>query len=86
VDPSATAGYELVSGALVWSDETPDGAFSHPLKCVLAYRTSILLGRERTELRPQWEQLTREAPNWPGFRPERLGDEARRLLLELQEE
>jgi hypothetical protein len=56
---------------------------------LLAYRASSTLGEkyaepnpyfEHTELRPIWEQVVQHAPNWPGLRPERRGEEALRNL------
>lgn len=87
-DPVARSQFEVMSGALEWPDEFP--RFGSPefaavvRNCVhrylLAYRASLTLGEERSEFRPVWEQVTRHAPNWPGLRPERRGEQARRRL------
>jgi hypothetical protein len=88
-DPAARAGYELMSGGLLWPDEFPR-AFSPAWAAVspnwvyrylIAYRASITLGEERSEFRPVWEQVVRHAPNLPGLRAERRGERAKRRLL-----
>ena len=87
-DPEAKGFYEMLSGGLVWPDERPepgepgrDLVFSNAAYgCLMATRAAITLGKE-TGIWPVWEQVEREAPNWPGLRPERRGDEARRRLL-----
>ena len=91
-DPSATVGYEHLSGGLVWSDELPadeEGkravVRSRAFKCALAYRASLTLGEERAEFRPHWAQLEQAAPNWPGLRAGRRGPEARRQLVACNE-
>lgn len=88
VDPLATVDYEYLSGGLVWSDELPRDengkrlvVRSGAVKYVLAYRASITLDQERSQFRPHWEQLERDAPNWPGLRPDRRDDAARRRLV-----
>lgn len=85
-DPVARSQFEVMSGAL--ADEFP--RFGSPefaavvRNCVhrylLAYRASVTLGEERAEFRPVWEQVTRHAPNWPGLRPERQGEQSSRRL------
>jgi hypothetical protein len=37
----------------------------------MGYRASLIRGSPREELRPPWDQLFQECPEWPGFRPER---------------
>src|SRR5262245_57046505 len=90
VDPHAHVILDYLSCALIWSDEWPNvdspgyRDVEHDLagsyKRLLAYRASITLGDERTELRPLWDQVVEHAKNWPGLKPERRGDDARRLL------
>jgi hypothetical protein len=88
-DPAAKGSYELFSGGLMWPDETPDhGAPGRELlslglvyRYLIAYRADITLGEGRAEFRPVWEQVVQHAPNWPGLRPERRGEQARRWLL-----
>jgi hypothetical protein len=88
-DPAARSRYELMSGALIWSDEvraigSPEGDLiweNWVFRYLVGYRASLTLGQERSEFRPVWEQVVRHAPNWPGLRPVRYGDRARRRLL-----
>jgi hypothetical protein len=85
-DPSSKGSYEYMSGGLIWTDEWPRAATLSTLggdifKCLIAYRASITLGEEKPELRFAWEQVKAHAPNWPGLRPERYGEKAKRRLL-----
>jgi hypothetical protein len=89
-DPAAKGRYELMSGGLIWGDEFPElGSAERQSisagdvwRFLVAYRASITLGdKEWVALRPLWEQVVREAPNWPGLRPERWGEKARKRLL-----
>ena len=86
-DPAATCGLELCSGGFVWSDEyyvefvaacrgRGNNRYAEPL----AYRASLILGRPRADCRRGWEELRRFVPQWPGFRPERWGEELRAAL------
>ena len=76
-DPAAICGCELVSGAVYWSDErfielvalSRDRGLA--AKCLFAYRTSLLVGRPREELRFAWDAARAVYPDWIGFRPER---------------
>ena len=87
-DGAASAHFEYLSGGLMWPDEFPPlgspgrRTISPPsvVGAVLAYRASITLGKEWTFYRPLWEQLMRQAPNWPGLRAERRGERAQRCL------
>lgn len=83
-DPTARGFYDIMSGGLVWPDE-------FPMRCevnweeylpryVFAYRAALTLGESRSEFH-LWQQLTEHAPSWPGLRPERRGEDARRRLL-----
>jgi hypothetical protein len=87
-DPEAKGSYELMSGALVWSDELPKLSEAWAVvaqgdiwRFLVAYRASVTLGKEQVAFRAVWEQVVQHAPNWPGLRPERRGDKARRRLL-----
>ncbi len=44
---------------------------SWAFRFLMGYRASLIRGSPREELRPPWDQLLRECPEWPGFRPER---------------
>lgn len=88
-DPKARASYDVLAGGLTWPDEFP--AVGTPgwsavsenwvYRLLIAYRASVTLGQERAEFRPVWDQVVRHAPNWPGLRPDRRGEKARRRLL-----
>jgi hypothetical protein len=87
-DPTARGSYEMMSGGLIWRDEFPEYgspewqlvATDWVYRYLIGYRASITLGEERAELRPVWGQVVQGAPNWPGLREERRGDNARRRL------
>lgn len=88
-DPLAKAGYDIMSGGLVWPDEFPP--FGDPAgrevwpaylpRFLVAYRASLTLGETRTELKDLWDQVSRDAPHWPGLREDRRGEKARKRLL-----
>ena len=66
--------YEIMSGALVWRDETNENTpieLIWALRFIAAYRTSLMLDQPRTELRPLWDHALARFPEWVGFRPER---------------
>lgn len=99
-NPQAACSYEGMSGGLRWNDEFPGEAIeaciradSWAFRCVWAYRASLIRGQPRDELRGAWDQLARECPEWPGFRPERraaalrdwLDSEEARFLREMDE-
>jgi hypothetical protein len=66
--------YEMMSGALVWSDETNREIpikVIWSLRFIFAYRTSLLLNKPREELKPLWDHALSLFPKWVGFRPER---------------
>jgi hypothetical protein len=86
-NPRAACAYEGMSGGLVWGDEFPLDAISAcvsvdnwAFRYVLGYRASLIRGTPREELRPPWDQLAQQCPQWPGFRPERRSSELRKLL------
>jgi hypothetical protein len=68
------ASYEIMSGALVWSDETNRRTpieVVWALRLIVAYRTSLMLNKPQEELKPVWDLGLSLFPNWVGFRPER---------------
>jgi hypothetical protein len=86
-NPDAACSYEGLSGGLTWDDEFPREAISAcvqadnwAFRAVWAYRASLIRGQPREELRATWDQLARECPHWPGFRPERCAAELREFL------
>jgi hypothetical protein len=77
-DANATHSYEVMSGGFAWSDErisqSATACMAHgswAFRFLMGYRASLTRGSSREELRPPWDQLLRECPEWPGFRPER---------------
>jgi hypothetical protein len=76
-----------MSNGPIWDDEFPLAALivcakrdNWAFRFVLLYRSSLILGEPREELRAGWDQLARECPKWPGFRPERRAAELRPWL------
>jgi hypothetical protein len=72
--PAADASvfYELMSDALVWSDEIPDldtGAVRdfHCLRFVFRYRTTVIIGAPDPRYQGYWEEAGQLFPDWPGF-------------------
>ena len=88
---NASRRYEIMSGGFHWSDERLLGDTAlicmeqgcWAFRYVMGYRASLIRGNPREELRAPWDQLLRECPDWPGFRPERSSPD---LLRELQAE
>jgi hypothetical protein len=80
--PEASVFYELMSDALVWSDEIPDldtggaGEF-HCLRFVFRYRTTLIIGRPDERFRCHWDEANRLFPEWPGFDARRRSPEWR---------
>jgi hypothetical protein len=82
--PAAEAAvfYELMSDALVWSDEIPDldsGDVSvfHCLRFVFRFRTTLMMGKPDERFRKLWDEAKTLFPNWPGFDPRRQAVEYR---------
>lgn len=72
-DPGAKAFYDIMSGALVWSDETtPETptAVVWALRRLLAYRTRAMLDSAEPD-NDFWTRCVAMFPNWIGFLPER---------------
>lgn len=76
--------YEIMSGGLVWSDETTSKTPTEviwALRPIFAYRTSLMLGKPREELQPMWNLGLSRFPKWVGFRPDRRQATPELLLL-----
>jgi hypothetical protein len=76
--------YELMSGAVVWRDETRRDTpveVIWALRFVCAYRTSLMLGEPRTELAKFWEHALSQFPKWVGFSPERRASDPELLAI-----
>ena len=72
-NPSATAKYELMSGALIWSDETNADTPVYviwALRQLFAYRTQLMIDDAEPN-NEFWDQCVKLFPNWIGFLPER---------------
>ncbi len=82
-DPAASCRCEFLSGAVNWSDERFSEFVLLPIvygrgfakhlfaRHLFEYRTSLLVGRPREELRFAWDAARAACPEWIGFRPER---------------
>lgn len=77
----AVISYELMSGALLWSDEIPDLAQRGAaidvtcLRPLLRYRTTLILGKPEQRHEEFWSEAKRLFPDWPGFDPDRRSPE-----------
>jgi hypothetical protein len=86
-DANAHYWYDGMSNCPIWDDEFPLTALiecalrdNWAFRFVLLYRSSLILGKPREEIRASWDQLALECPQWPGFRPERRSTEFVRWL------
>jgi hypothetical protein len=84
--PAATRSAELMSGGFMWSDEMPawwyfDPDHGYAFRFLIGFRASVIRGEPMESLRPIWNEVQRQCPRWPGFRPER-SDPALRPELE----
>ncbi len=80
--PQASVFYELMSDALVWSDEIPDLETGdvrvyHCLRFVFRYRTTLMLNAPDERFRALWEEARKLFPDWPGFDPRRHAPDLR---------
>lgn len=84
-DPDASCCYEVMSGGLLWTDEITNDILladdNYTFRYLFAYRASLILGKENKNLRPVWEQMAIQFPNWPGLRVERRSPKLKELLL-----
>jgi hypothetical protein len=69
----------LVSGSVGWDDEQYFEFFTicrhhgcYAYGVLFAYRTSLLMGTPREDLRYAWDEVRQRCPEWIGFRPERV--------------
>jgi hypothetical protein len=72
-DPGAKPFYELMSGALVWPDETNSSTpveVVWALRQLWAYRTYLMLNKNAS-VNTVWQKCVTLFPNWIGFLPER---------------
>jgi hypothetical protein len=69
-DASAKITYDLMSGALIWSDEKANDLTVEEMGClraVLRFRTSIITSEPDERFRHLWTQLVAKYPDWIGF-------------------
>ena len=73
VDSSAVVQYDIMSGSLIWSDETLDEtplSVISALRQIFAYRTYLM--NENAEPDNEiWFRCVNAFPSWIGFLPER---------------
>lgn len=72
--PDAVVHYDMLAGALWWSDERPAPDQlddSDCLRPVFRYRTSEIISEPEPEYLPFWLAAKNAFPKWPGFDPER---------------
>jgi hypothetical protein len=72
--PSATVFYEIMSGALVWSDEKIERVPTEviwALRPLFGYRSSLIKGAPLQKWRPYWEECQLIFPRWIGFHADR---------------
>ena len=100
-DPNAQWQFDGMSGAFKFVDESPgalrdDDRLCFPcidlLRCLWGYRLSVVRAAHRSELFDFFRAVRIEAPNWPGFHPDRcspamlpVADECKRRSAELSE-
>ena len=79
--------YDMMSGGLVWTDETRRDTPVHviwALRSFWAYRTSLMLSQsheEQVQVSYWWQFGQAHFPNWVGFRPERRRPTAKLLRI-----
>jgi hypothetical protein len=74
LDPAASLHYEIMSDALVWSDELLRNRRAREIWCmrpVLRYRTGLILGLDLVEFRETWKVAKNIFPKWIGFAQQR---------------
>ena len=87
--PQATCYYEVMSDALVWSDEFPKGRgfLKIPgwsiIRVVLGFRTELILGQPNEQFWEYWDEALRLFPEWPAFDPKRRSPELREVFREM---
>jgi len=88
-DKDAKPFFDLMSGGMLWSDETISGLSPELLGCLRAlfrYRTSLIEGRPDTRFEALWARIKQLNPNWIGLRSERCtpSDHLKLLLQEVR--
>ncbi|MCA9077911.1 MAG: hypothetical protein KDA93_22980 [Planctomycetaceae bacterium] len=71
-DDNPKAFYDVMSGAVVWSDELREDTPINvvwALRPIFAHRTSLMVGGQTVENRRHWKHGLSLFPQWIGFRP-----------------
>ena len=87
-DSNLFAVYDGMSGAFKFADESPKSICQKPdhplllplitvLRCLWAFRVSLVRGKPRPDLEVWWTAARETAPHWPGF----LEDRCSTLML-----
>jgi len=79
--------YDMLAGALWWSDERPDFPQAEDHWClrpVFRFRTTLILELPEMQFLPYWEEARKQFPKWPGFAVERCSPSVE--LAELYEQ
>ena len=66
--------FDLLAGAIVWSDETNRKTPTHTiwaLRFITAYRTGLMIGQADLAHKKYWDLGLQLFPQWVGFLPER---------------
>lgn len=80
----AAIRYDVMSDALVWTDELPRSRAVRDLWClrpVLRFRTGLMLGLHLEEFASIWDDATVVFPAWIGFAPSRCSMDERLATL-----
>ena len=89
-NPAAKCFYEIMSNALIWSDEIPAENDQNPeaywvLRCLFRYRTSLIMADLDVELESFWRLGIKLFPDWPGFKPERRAASLAEVFIRLRD-
>jgi hypothetical protein len=82
--PDATVHFDMLAGALWWSDERPASGEignSDCLQVLFRYRTSVIINEPEAEYLPYWLAAKSMFPKWPGFDDERCRPDERLATL-----
>ena len=86
--PDAKPFYDLLAGALIWTDEILDPAelpigILECLRPVFHYRTTVILGTPKQDYHQYWTEAQRLCPNWPVLDPSRSSGEHRMMCQDM---
>jgi hypothetical protein len=69
-DSAAEVFFDMMSGALVWTDEKVTGVTPEQmgsLRAILRFRTSMILDQPDPRFQRLWERFEKICPYWIGF-------------------